>query len=95
LPRQLPDGVLLPSVSRTSIFRALGISPNDNPRAHLIMAKWRAANNHNYTWAAVSRASRHWHNVVHSYIKIPGIGSPSEMAALLGILGSWRMHDQV
>lgn len=80
-----PDDLLPPNIYPTSIFRALHLSPTSpSPTSHPITAAWLAAKPHILAWAAASRTARHWHDVISSSpaLKIPGVGSPSELAAL-------------
>lgn len=79
-----PDDLLPPNIYPTSVFRALHLSPSSpTPSSHPITAAWLAAKPHILSWAAASHTAHHWHDVITSTpIKIPGIGSPSELAAL-------------
>lgn len=79
-----PDEILPPSVYPTSIFRALHLSPTSpTPSSHPITTAWLTAKPHILAWAAASRTAHHWHDITTSTaLKIPGIGSPSELAAL-------------
>lgn len=78
-----PDDLLPPNIYPTSVFRALHLSPSSpTPSSHPITAAWLAAKPHILSWAAASHTAHHWHDVITSTpIKIPGIGSPSELAA--------------